>query len=157
MEIVRLGQDVDRTGRLAPEALDRTLAVCRDYARVVEELGATAVRMVATSATRDAENAAEFVTGVREIFGVDPEVVSGEEEAALSYAGATRELAARPDVAEPYLVADIGGGSTELVRATDGETAAVSVDVGSVRLTERHLHDDPPTEEQVTAATRDVD
>lgn len=157
MEIVRLGKGVDRTGRLAPEALERTMATCRDYARVVEELGAGSVRMVATSATRDAENADEFVTGVREIFGVDPEVVSGDEEAALSYAGATRELASRPDIVEPYLVVDIGGGSTEFVRATDDGVMAVSVDVGSVRLTERHLADDPPTDDQVMAATRDAD
>lgn len=157
MEIVRLGQGVDRTGRLAPEALERTLAACRGYGEVVAALGATTVRVVATSATRDAENRAEFVAGVRAVFGVDPEVVSGDVEAALSYGGATRELAARPDVAEPYLVVDIGGGSTELVRAVDGRVAGVSVDVGSVRLTERHFAADPPTADQVAAATHDID
>ncbi|MQA06061.1 MAG: exopolyphosphatase [Streptosporangiales bacterium] len=161
-EIVRLGQDVDRTRRLAPEALERTLATCRSYAAVIDELGATAVRLVATSATRDATNRDEFAAGVRAALGVDPEVVTGDEEAALAYAGATRELAARPDIAQPdiaqpYLVVDLGGGSTELVRATDGGVTGVSVDVGSVRLTERHFAADPPTEEQVLAATRDVD
>ncbi|MQA80467.1 MAG: exopolyphosphatase [Streptosporangiales bacterium] len=157
MEIVRLGQGVDRTGRLAPEALERTLAACRRYGEVIAALGATTVRVVATSATRDADNRAEFVAGVRAVFGVDPEVVSGAVEAALSYGGATRELAARPDIAAPYLVVDIGGGSTELVRAADGRVAGVSVDVGSVRLTERHFADDPPTADQVAAATRDID
>lgn len=157
MEIVRLGQGVDRTGRIAPEALERTLATCRRYAAVIAELGATRTRMVATSASRDAENAAEFVRGVHETLELEPEVVSGDEEAALSYAGATRELAPGQDVAEPYLVVDIGGGSTELVRATDAGVVARSVDIGSVRLTERHLADDPPTQAQVAAATRDVD
>jgi exopolyphosphatase/guanosine-5'-triphosphate,3'-diphosphate pyrophosphatase len=157
MEIVRLGQGVDRTGRIAPEALERTLACCRRYAAVIADVGATRTRMVATSASRDAENAAEFVHGVREALDLEPEVVSGDDEAALSYAGATRELESRPDVAEPYLVVDIGGGSTELVRATDAGVVARSVDIGSVRLTERHLADDPPTEAQITAATRDVD
>lgn len=157
MEIVRLGEGVDRTGRIAPEALERTLATCRRFAAVMADLGVTRTRMIATSASRDAENAAEFVRGVHETLGLEPEVISGDEEAELSYAGATRELASRPDVEPPYLVVDIGGGSTELVRATNGGVVARSVDVGSVRLTERYLADDPPTEEQIVAATRDVD
>ncbi|MBO0830068.1 MAG: Ppx/GppA family phosphatase [Streptosporangiales bacterium] len=157
MEIVRLGQGVDRTGRIAPEALERTLAACRRYAVVIADLGATRIRMIATSASRDAENADEFVRGVHRTLGLEPEVVTGDEEAALSYAGATRELASRRDVAEPYLVADIGGGSTELVRAAGTGVLARSVDIGSVRLTERHFADDPPTEAQIGAATRDVD
>ena len=110
--------------------------------------------MVATSATRDAANRQDFVDMVVEVLGVAPEVVSGDEEAGLSFDGATRAL----DPAEgPFLVADIGGGSTELVLGTSTVTAALSVDVGCVRLTERHLIDDPPTREQVQGATADVD
>src|SRR5690606_3448814 len=128
MEIVRLGQDVDRTGRLAPEALERTFAACRRYAEVIAELGATRIRFVATSASRDADNRADFVAGVRAILGVEPEVVSGATEAALSFAGATRELAGIGAEA-PYLVVDIGGGSTEFVLGTDTVEAARSVDI----------------------------
>ena len=114
MEIVRLGQGVDKTGRLAPEALARTIAVLRDYADVIARSGAQAVRMVATSATRDADNAAEFVRVVKEVLGVAPEVLTGIEEAMLSFTGATAELAAGGDRG-PFLVTDIGGGSTEFV------------------------------------------
>ena len=114
MEIVRLGQGVDKTGRLAPEALARTIAVLRDYADVIARSGAQAVRMVATSATRDADNAADFVRLVKEVLGVAPEVLSGAEEAMLSFTGATAELAAGGD-GGPFLVTDIGGGSTEFV------------------------------------------
>ena len=114
MEIVRLGQGVDKTGRLAPEALARTIAVLRDYADIIARSGAQAVRMVATSATRDADNAAEFVRLVKEVLGVAPEVLTGAEEAVLSFTGATAELAAGPD-GGPFLVTDIGGGSTEFV------------------------------------------
>ena len=157
MEIVRLGQDVDRTGRLAPEALDRTFAACDTYAEVVRRSGAEKVRFVATSATRDVANRDAFVAGVRDRFGVEPEVVTGDEEAALSFTGATRELASSGPP-RPFLVVDIGGGSTELVLGDPGAAprAAVSVDVGSVRMTERHLHDDPPTAEQVAAARADI-
>ena len=146
MEIVRLGQGVDATGRLAPEALARTFAMLERYERTIEDSGARAVRLVATSATRDASNAAEFSAGVRRILGVDPEVVSGEQEAQLSFYGATAELAGSGADA-PYLVVDIGGGSTEFVLGTPGEAglAASSMNIGSVRLTERHLHDDPPS------------
>jgi len=152
MEIVRLGQGVDQTGLLAPEALDRTMTVLRDYAGIIARSGAQAARMVATSATRDAGNAAEFVRLVKEVLGVAPEVLTGEEEARLSFAGATAELAARRG--GPYLVADIGGGSTEFVLSA---VHAVSVDIGCVRMTERHLHGDPPTRAEVAAAAADVD
>jgi len=157
MEIVRLGQGVDRTGRLDPAALARTLAALQVYADRIGELGATAVRMVATSATRDASNADDFVAGVRAILGVPPEVISGDEEAALSYRGATAGV---PEslAGSPRLVVDIGGGSTEFVLG-EGDTvlAARSVDIGCVRMTERHLLGDPPTREQVAGAIRDID
>ena len=157
MEIVRLGEGVDRTGRLSDAALARTFAACDHYAARIAELGAERVRFVATSASRDAQNRDVFVAGVRERLGVEPEVVPGEEEAALSFAGATRELAGRPGVDAPYLVVDIGGGSTEFVVGTEKPDAALSVDVGCVRMTERHLRDDPATEAQVAAATADID
>ncbi|MGI5167295.1 exopolyphosphatase [Spirillospora sp. CA-253888] len=157
MEIVRLGQGVDRTGRLAPEALERTFAAMRGYAALIAEHGAEKVRVVATSATRDAENRAEFVNGVVEIFGVVPEVITGDEEARLSFIGATRELAElRP--ARPYLVVDIGGGSTEFVLGSAEVEAARSVNIGCVRMTERHLRDgDPPTPDQISGAAADID
>ncbi|WP_416972475.1 exopolyphosphatase [Streptomyces sp. 4F14] len=162
MTIVRLGQGVDRTGRLAPEALERTFAACREYAAVIKELGAEKVRFVATSASRDAENRDEFVRGVLDILGVEPEVVSGDQEATFSFVGATRELTARPDLATPYLVVDIGGGSTEFVVGDTDVRAARSVDVGCVRMTERHLvHEgtvtDPPTEAQIAAMRADIE
>jgi exopolyphosphatase/guanosine-5'-triphosphate,3'-diphosphate pyrophosphatase len=154
MEIVRLGAGVDRTGELACDALERTFTALRDYAKDIDRLDVARVRMVATSATRDARNRDLLVAGVRSILGVDPEVITGEEEAALSYAGATRELRGYP---EPLLVADIGGGSTELiVGAADTVHAARSVNVGCVRLAERHLHDDPPTADQLAAVAADA-
>ncbi len=158
MTIVRLGQGVDRTRRLAPEALARTFAACDEFAEVIGSAGAERVRFVATSASRDVENREDFVAGVRERLGVEPEVVSGDEEAALSFTGATRELAGS-GLPGPVLVADIGGGSTELVVGAPGHapTAGRSVDVGCVRMTERHLHDDPPTAAQVAAARADVE
>jgi exopolyphosphatase / guanosine-5'-triphosphate,3'-diphosphate pyrophosphatase len=155
MEVVRLGQGVDRTGRLAPEALDRTLAATRRYAEICTDLGVEHVRFVATSASRDAENRQDFVDGVRSVLGVEPEVVEGTEEATLSFRGATSVLAGRHP--GPFLVVDIGGGSTELVLGTTSPVAMISLDVGCVRLTERHLHADPPTEEQIRAAAADVD
>ena len=137
MEIVRLGQGVDQTGRLAPEALARTMTVLRDYADVIARSGARAVRMVATSATRDADNAAEFVRLVKEVLGVAPEVLTGDEEAVLSFTGATAELAAGPDPG-PFLVADIGGGSTEFVLgAGRGATAARSLGQHRLRPDDR--------------------
>ena len=187
MEIVRLGQGVDATGRLAADALDRTFLVLADYAREIESASAGAVRMVATSATRDAVNAGEFVRGVTAILGRAPEVLSGGQEARLGFIGATAEFRPGPagksgpdsgrgrdggsgldggpgqaPLAPPYLVADIGGGSTEFVVGGNGagsedRLAAVSVDIGCVRLTERHLHSDPPSAGEIAAATADVD
>jgi exopolyphosphatase/guanosine-5'-triphosphate,3'-diphosphate pyrophosphatase len=154
MRVVRLGQGVDRTGELAAEAVERTRVALVDYAATCRELGVERVRMVATSATRDARNRDDFTAMVRSALGVEPEVVSGDDEAALSFDGATRGL----DPAQgPFLVMDIGGGSTELVLGTSSPQAALSVDVGCVRLTERHLLDDPPTAAQVRAAEADVD
>jgi len=155
LEIVRLGQDVDRTGRFAPEALARTFEACRRYAAVIEKLGVVRTKMVATSATRDARNREEFVAGVRDVLGVAPEVISGEEEARLSFVGATRELAAQ-GVATPFLVVDIGGGSTEFARGVSQPEASVSVDMGCVRLTERYLLTDPPTEAEIAAARTEI-
>ena len=155
MEIVRLGEGVDRTGRLAPAALERTGAALRSYAADIERTGAERVRLVATSATRDAANRGEFAADVRTILGVDPEVVTGEEEAALSFQGATRDLG--EGFLAPYLVVDIGGGSTEFVLGEAEVAAARSVDIGCVRLTERHLTADPPTAESVSAAVADID
>ena len=164
LEIVRLGQGVDKTGRLAPEALERTLSALSEYARIIRGSKVNSVRMVATSATRDASNAAEFTRGVVDILGVAPEVLTGDEEARLSFAGATAEFGAMSDPpAPPYLVLDIGGGSTEFVlgdmESEDGasEVAAVSLNIGCVRMTERHLHGDPPDQEQVAAAVSDID
>ncbi|MEU1055888.1 Ppx/GppA phosphatase family protein [Streptomyces sp. NPDC005876] len=162
MTIVRLGQGVDRTGRLAPEALERTFAACREYAAVIKEHGAEKVRFVATSASRDAENRDEFVRGVLDILGVEPEVVTGDQEAEFSFRGATAELAGRPDLERPFLVVDIGGGSTEFVVGDDRVRAARSVDVGCVRMTERHLVrdgavTDPPAEEQIAAMRADIE
>jgi exopolyphosphatase/guanosine-5'-triphosphate,3'-diphosphate pyrophosphatase len=155
MEIVRLGQGVDATGRLAPEALARTLSALETYVEAIEGLGAERIRMVATSATRDAANRDDFVSGVTRVLGVAPEVVSGEEEARLSFTGATRDLPAT--VAAPYLVTDIGGGSTEVVLGTSAPEAALSMDVGCVRITERHLTGDPPTPDRVAAARADIE
>ncbi len=170
MEIVRLGQGVDATGRLAPAALERTFRAMGEYAGEIARAGATAVRVVATSATRDASNADEFARGVQDILGVPPEVISGGEEARLSFTGATAELAGNEAVPAtpgrplpPYLVVDIGGGSTEFVvgsgtaPAEQATLAAISVDIGCVRLTERHLHADPPSSAEVAAARDDID
>ena len=158
MEVVRLGQGIDRTGVIAPEAMERTLAAATTYAGRCRELGAEAVRFVATSASRDARNAAQFVDGVRVAFGdldVIPEVVAGDVEARLSFSGATGDLVAM-GLAGPYLVVDLGGGSTEIVRGSADVEAARSMDVGCVRMTERHLHSDPPSHAEVSAVRRDV-
>lgn len=154
MRIVRLGEGVDRTGNLAPQALSRTRAALEDYARVCADLGVDRTRMVATSATRDASNRNEFVAMVVDVLGVGPEVISGDEEAALSFRGATADLEPADG---PFLVLDIGGGSTELVLGSTSVDAARSVNVGCVRLTERHLLTDPPTPEEIAAAATDVD
>ncbi|WP_406354351.1 Ppx/GppA family phosphatase [Streptomyces sp. NBC_01635] len=162
MTIVRLGQGVDRTGRLAPEALERTFAACREYAEAIKEHGARRLRFVATSASRDAENRDEFVRGVLDILGVEPEVITGDQEAEFSFTGATKELTGRADLHRPFLVVDIGGGSTEFVVGDDHVRAARSVDVGCVRMTERHLLVDgavmdPPTEERIAAMRADIE
>lgn len=154
MEIVRLGQGVDRTGQLAPEALARTFDALRRYVALLSGLGVQSVRMVATSATRDASNRDEFTDGVAGILGTRPEVIAGDEEAVLSFLGATRGLP--PSVSSPYLVADIGGGSTEIVLGSSSVTAARSIDVGCVRLTERWFTDDPPTASQISGARADI-
>jgi exopolyphosphatase / guanosine-5'-triphosphate,3'-diphosphate pyrophosphatase len=154
MEVVRLGQGVDRTGRIAQEALDRTLDAAMRYAAICDGFGVEAIRFVATSASRDAENRLEFVDGVRAALGVEPEVVDGTEEAELSFRGATGVLAgAHPG---PFLVVDLGGGSTEVVLGTDAPVASYSMDVGCVRLTERHLRSDPPSAAEIAASVRDV-
>ena len=153
--MVRLGQGVDTTGLLRDDALARTFAAIDEYAALVREYDVTRLRFCATSATRDARNAQVFTDGVRERLGVTPEVLSGDEEAALVFDGAVSHL--REPVEEPVLVVDIGGGSTELVLGGDRPHTAVSMDIGSVRLHERHLHDDPPTAEQVAACLADVD
>ena len=154
MEVVRLGQGVDRTGSIAPEAMARTLEAARRYADICSGFGVERVRFVATSATRDAANRGEFVAGVRSALGVEPEVIEGEEEALLSFRGATGALSGRHP--GPFCVVDIGGGSTELVLGTE-TVAAASMDVGCVRLTERHLAGDPPPPEQVAAARTDIE
>jgi exopolyphosphatase/guanosine-5'-triphosphate,3'-diphosphate pyrophosphatase len=160
MEIVRLGEGVDRTGRFLPAAIERTRVALAEYAAHIRDVQADRIRMVATSASRDAENAAEFREMVVATLGVEPEVVSGDDEARLSFLGAVRGL---PVTAlAPYLVVDIGGGSTEFVlggATRDAATTvehAVSVDIGCVRMTERHLRDDPPRPEQVAAAEADI-
>ncbi|MBD8870462.1 exopolyphosphatase [Nocardioides sp. MJB4] len=157
--MVRLGQDVDRTGRLAPEALERAFAALDEYAAVLERLPVERLRFCATSAARDATNGDLFAAGVRERLGVDPEVLAGHEEARLAFAGAVRHL--RVDPEPPVLVVDIGGGSTELVlgpaRPGEGPPEGHSMDIGSVRMHERHLRTDPPTAAEVAAATADID
>ncbi|HEX2073763.1 MAG TPA: Ppx/GppA phosphatase family protein [Geodermatophilus sp.] len=163
MEVVRLGEGVDATGRLAPPAIERTRRVLAEYADQARDLGATAVRMVATSATRDAANRADFEDMVVATLGRRPDVVAGDEEARLSFLGATasldRAVAAHGEPAPrpPYLVVDIGGGSTEFVLGDGtGVRAARSVDVGCVRLTERHLHGDPPDADEIQRAEADI-
>ncbi|MGA1145607.1 MAG: exopolyphosphatase [Candidatus Nanopelagicales bacterium] len=159
MLTVRLGEGVDATGELSTQALARTFAAVEDYACDIARLGARATRMVATSASRDARNAQVFIDGVRDRLGIEPEVVAGIEEAQLSFSGAIRGLSATL-VDSPVLVADIGGGSTEFVLgdATSGLIASMcSVDVGCVRMTERHLHGDPPTIEQIDQAVVTID
>lgn len=161
MRMVRLGQDLDRTGVLADAALERAFAAIDEYAELIRSYGVPAerVRFVATSASRDAANADVFVAGVRARLGVEPEVVSGAEEAALAFDGAIRNLQHQPT--GPVLVVDIGGGSTELILGRIGPeasvSASVSMDIGSVRLHERHLHADPPTAGQVAACVADID
>ena len=160
-EIVRLGEGVDASGRFSDAALERTFAVARFYAAIAAEAGVGAVRIAATSATRDAADSGRLTEGLHGIFGVTPEVITGDDEAALVFAGAVRALPGRRDHG-PVLVVDVGGGSTEVVLGDDARDggavlAARSVDVGSVRITERHLHTDPPTPAEVERARAEVD
>ncbi|MGZ0151402.1 Ppx/GppA phosphatase family protein [Kribbella sp. WER1] len=154
MTIVRLGQGVDATGAFAPEALERVFAATEDFAAVIRSDAVARVRFVATSAARDVSNRDEFFAGIEQRLGVSPEIISGDEEAALSFRGATSGI----DLPEPYLVTDIGGGSTELVLGDrTGVRAAQSLDIGSVRLTERHVTSDPTASAELAAITRDID
>ncbi|MHA7280353.1 Ppx/GppA phosphatase family protein [Arthrobacter sp. MDT2-2] len=155
MRVVRLGEGVDATGRLSEAALARTFAATEEYAALIEKHGNPPVRFVATSASRDAENRQDFVDGIRARLGVEPEVVSGAEEARLSFDGAVSVLETDRD--ETVLVIDLGGGSTEFVAGTaDGLIAARSTDMGCVRYTERFLMDDPPTAGQIEAMEAEV-
>jgi len=154
MEIVRLGQGVDKNKAFDPEAIERTLKVTGEYARVIAAKGVEKVRFCATSATRDASNRQIFIDGVKAILGIEPEVIPGEEEAALSFMGATKELSSLDG---PFLVVDIGGGSTEFVLGTDRVESARSVNIGCVRMAERHLNQQPPTLDSVASATHDID
>ena len=154
MRITRLGQGVDATGRLDPDAIARTVDVLRDYRAVIDRCGATRVRMAATSASRDAANREEFFSAAREVLGVEPELLSGMEEGRLSFRGATADL--DPERG-PFLVFDIGGGSTEFVWGTHDAEQVVSIDVGCVRTTEAWLHHDPPTAEELSQAISVID
>ena len=150
MRITRLGQGVDATGRLAPEAVDRTVAVLREFRDVMDRHGVERVRMTSTSAARDASNRDDFFAAAQAVVGVAPELLGGEEEARLSFLGATAEL--DPDDG-PFLVADIGGGSTEFAVGVPPEPDGVlSADIGCVRLTEKFLHSDPPQPEELSQA-----
>jgi exopolyphosphatase / guanosine-5'-triphosphate,3'-diphosphate pyrophosphatase len=150
MKIVRLGQGVDATGRLHPDAIERTRQALLDYARTMQRKGVESARMVATSATRDASNRDEFFGMTEQILGAPAEVITGDEEARLSYLGAVADL--DPDEG-PFLVTDLGGGSTEFVLGTGSEVeAARSMDIGCVRLTERFLHSDPPIKDEIEQA-----
>jgi exopolyphosphatase / guanosine-5'-triphosphate,3'-diphosphate pyrophosphatase len=149
MTITRLGHGVDATGRLDAEAIERTVAVLGEYRAVLDELGASRIRMTATSAARDAANRDQFFAAAQAAVGVAPELLSGQEEAELSFAGATADL----DVAQgPFLVVDLGGGSTEFAYGTDRCEASLSTDMGCVRFTEKYLEHDPPRPEELVAA-----
>lgn len=155
MKIVRLGKGVDATGWLAKESLERTFAATREYAALLKEYGVEHVRFAATSATRDAGNRDIFTRGIQDIVGIEPEVITGLEEAELSFAGA---LSSVGNTGEMTLVIDLGGGSTEFVLGNQkGVVAARSVDIGCVRLTERHISSDPPNVSQVARVIADTD
>jgi exopolyphosphatase/guanosine-5'-triphosphate,3'-diphosphate pyrophosphatase len=153
MEIVRLGQGVDETGQFHPDAIARTLAAVDKFAAEIAKRGVEKIRFCATSATRDATNRHLFVDGVRDRLGIELEVISGEEEAALSFVGAIKDLDPSNG---PFLVVDIGGGSTEFVFGTSTVEAARSVNIGCVRMTERHFANDPVTPEQIELARTDI-
>jgi exopolyphosphatase/guanosine-5'-triphosphate,3'-diphosphate pyrophosphatase len=154
MRTVRLGEGVDTTGEFSGAALERTFVACREYSKILQQHQVKKLRFIATSASRDVTNRDVFIAGVREVFGVEPEVISGTEEAELSYRGALSGL----DVEGPVLVADIGGGSTEFVTAlTDGSLVSRSLNIGCVRMTERYLHCDPPTQREIYDTVRHID
>jgi exopolyphosphatase/guanosine-5'-triphosphate,3'-diphosphate pyrophosphatase len=158
MVIVRLGEGVDKTGEFSQAALTRTFAAIDTYSALITEHKPELVRFVATSASRDVSNRSEFVDGIVARLGIEPDIISGDEEAALSFLGATADLLNFEQApTPPYLVVDIGGGSTEFVLGTIKPTAAISTNVGCVRMTERHLVSDPATSEQISAATADID
>jgi exopolyphosphatase/guanosine-5'-triphosphate,3'-diphosphate pyrophosphatase len=155
MRVVRLGEGIDRTGEFSPGALERTFAACDEYAGLLALQGGPALRFVATSATRDARNRDAFIAGVRARLGVEPDVIAGTEEAALSFLGAVRGLP--PELLTlPVLVVDIGGGSTEFVLGEELPSHSISIDVGCVRMTERHLRSDPPTAEEIARVEADL-
>lgn len=154
MRVVRLGQGVDKNKAFTPEAIERTLLATAEYADVIRSKGVEKLRFCATSATRDAANRDLFLYGVRDILGVLPDVIPGSEEAALSFLGATKELGQE---LAPFLVVDIGGGSTEFVLGATEVVAAHSVNIGCVRMAERHLTTQPPTKEQISGAISDID
>ncbi|MFT4246102.1 MAG: Ppx/GppA phosphatase family protein [Micrococcaceae bacterium] len=154
--IVRLGQGVDKTGKFADAAIERTFVALDNYARQIKKFKANKVRFIATSATRDASNREKFIEGVKERVGVAPEIISGDEEAALSFSGALLGLS--PEEKAPYLLSDLGGGSTELVLGDqDGVKQEHSMDVGCVRITERCLKSDPPTKEEIGEGIKVID
>jgi len=153
MEIVRLGQGVDETGQFHPDAIVRTLAAVDKFALEIAKRGVQKIRFCATSATRDATNRHLFVDGVRERLGIEPEVISGEEEASLSFTGAIQDLSPADG---PFLVVDIGGGSTEFVFGTTHVQSAKSVNIGCVRMTERHFTSDPAHTDEIDKARIDI-
>ncbi len=154
MEIVRLGQGVDKTNSFHPDAISRTLAATEKFTSLIKSKGVEKIRFCATSATRDASNRNLFIDGVRDILGIEVEVIPGDEEATLSFLGATKELDQQQ---APFLVVDIGGGSTEFVIGSDQVSAAKSVNIGCVRMSERHLNQQPPTSAQIQSAIIDID
>ncbi len=153
MEIVRLGQGVDQTGEFHPDAIARTLSAVDKFATEIVRRGVERIRFCATSATRDAKNRELFINGVKERLGIELEVISGEEEASLSFLGATKDL---PDSLAPYLVIDIGGGSTEFVIGNRTVESAKSVNIGCVRMSERHFKNDPATQNEIENARLDI-
>lgn len=154
MEIVRLGQGVDENKSFHPDAIVRTLTAVKSFRDLIASKGVEKIRFCATSATRDAANRDLFIDGVREILGVQVEVIPGEEEARLSFLGATKELDQNQS---PFLVVDIGGGSTEFVLGSEKVDSAKSVNIGCVRMSERHLTSQPPTMDQIAKAIVDID
>jgi exopolyphosphatase/guanosine-5'-triphosphate,3'-diphosphate pyrophosphatase len=154
MEIVRLGQGVDQNKAFHPDAIDRTLKAVELFRDQIASKGVEKIRFCATSATRDATNRSLFTNGVRDILGIDVEVIPGEEEAELSFIGATKELRQSDS---PFLVVDIGGGSTEFVFGSEKVDFAKSVNIGCVRMSERHLNTQPPSMAQIAQAIVDID